>query len=865
MRLSSLPLRPAAASSSPSFPALRPVALAILVLGKGTAALLPRPAIAQQTQTAAQRSYDVPAGSLGEVLNRIGREAGVLVTYGAVVPSNAQSAGVRGQFSVEQALAKALQGSGLVAVQVEGGGFAVRAAPKPATEATAEDADQAQGADYTLREVRVSAKRLGETEGTGSYTSDAITVGKTAQAMREMPQTVSVVTRQRMEDQELNDLGKVAEQTVGVTVQDQGFRLTNLYSRGFAINSFQLDGGAPIDKGFVANVAFDMAQYDRVEFLRGPAGLLNGTGNPGGAVNLVRKMPAATPQFNVSASAGRWDNYRTEVDASGPLAFDGKLRGRAVMMQEKRHYFIDRRSSDRPLFYGVLEADVGPDAVVAIGARDQQLKERGNATDLPRYSNGLDLRLPRNTSMSSDWSRLDGSSKEIFAKLTWRLADRWTLRANAAQTKQSGESKFGSMQGAIDPITGQGARWVAARNIYSNQQNLLDVNLSGAFDLLGHTHELLLGADMQDITSRWRGAYPVSGNNVPGDIFNPNSLPFPEPVFGAVERDYNPWAQKQYGVYGTLRMELAKGTKLIVGARANKYRFNQAYWEMYDANGDRTTDLQLADATRYAEPTKVTPFGGLVYDINADWTAYASYAQIFNPQYGSKAGPAPGTGLPPMRGTNLEAGVKGELLNGKLNTSFALYRTTQDRQAVQDPRYPWSSELYAGSCCYLASGKVISQGLDMEVSGEVARGVNLVAGYTYNNNRDKTENAVFSTITPRHLLKLWGTWQLPGEASGWTLGGGTTIQSTQYVSGSANSYNPESGKFDGASVPYKYTQGGYALWNGFVQYRIDPNWTVSLNVSNLFDKVYYRTVGSSFGGNYYGEPRNVSVALRGKF
>lgn len=143
--------------------------------------------------------------------------------------------------------------------------------------------------------MRVEARRLGETEGTGSYTSDAITVGKTAQAMREMPQSVSVLTKQRLEDQNITDLGKAAEQIVGLTVQDSGHRLTDIYSRGFAIDSVQIDGGAPMSTSSSSYtfISYDMTEFDRVEVLRGAAGLLNGTGNPGGAVNLVRKMPTS--------------------------------------------------------------------------------------------------------------------------------------------------------------------------------------------------------------------------------------------------------------------------------------------------------------------------------------------------------------------------------------------------------------------------------------------------------------------------------------------------------------------------------------------------------------------------------------------
>ena len=188
----------------------------------------------------------------------------------------------------------------------------------------------------------------------------------------------------------------------------------------------------------------------------------------------------------------------------------------------------------------------------------------------------------------------------------------------------------------------------------------------------------------------------------------------------------------------------------------------------------------------------------------------------------------------------------------------------QDGRAIRDPNYPSSNSAFAGSCCYLAMGKVVSQGFDAEVNGELARGLNLTAGYTYNDNRNKTENAAFSTITPKHLVKLWGTWQLP-QAAAWKIGGGATLQSAQSVMGTAAGFNAATGQYNGPSVPYSYKQAGYAVWNAMAEYRFDPHWAVTLNVNNLFDKTYYRTLAGSSGGNFYGEPRNVMLTLRGKF
>lgn len=844
-----------------------PIAAALALLLAG--ALAPASTLAQAPAAApqaAQRDWSLPAAPLADTLARIAREGGRAISADPALLAGRQAPALQGRWSVEEAARRALAGSGLRLGTTASGTMTVVVEPQIAMP---DAAPQPSSDGYSLREVRVEARRLGETEGTGSYTSDAITVGKTAQAMREMPQSVSVLTRQRLEDQNITDLGKAAEQIVGLTVQDSGHRLTDIYSRGFAIDSVQIDGGAPMSTSSsnYTFISYDMTEFDRVEVLRGAAGLLNGTGNPGGAVNLVRKMPTAKPQFNFTASAGRWDNYRTEIDASGPLAYDGKLRGRAVLAHEDRKYFTDQRATRKPTFYGVLEADVGPNAVLAVGARYQHIKENGTPQGFPRYSNGADLGLPRNTALTAPWAYENTTSTELFAKLSWRLAPRWTLRANATFTEEDRDVNGGYVSGAVNPITQAGSRWVGSDQHSWNRQHMVDVNLSGAFDLFGRTHEVLVGADMQDIRSKWQSFVVERATGQVANLFDIGSTPYVSGRLdrGQLFRSYEPNDTRQYGVYGTLRLEVADRTKVVVGARANKYKFNQIYSTYLDNSWQMTDTWRIASATQYSEPTKIVPFGGVIYDLTPQWSAYASYAEIFNPQAYYKSGPAPGNGLKPMHGSNTELGVKGELLDGRLNTSFALYRVVQKDRAIQDTRYPVSETLFAGACCYVNSGEVVSQGWDVEINGEVARGVNLYAGYTYNNNRNKTENAVFSTITPKHSLKFFGTWQLPGKASAWKIGGGATINSKQYVNGTAATWNAAAQNWSGASAPFAYTQGGYAVWNLMAEYRFDPRWTLTLNVSNLFDKWYYRTIGSSALGNYYGEPRNAMLTLRGRF
>ena len=209
-------------------------------------------------------------------------------------------------------------------------------------------------------------------------------------------------------------------------------------------------------------------------------------------------------------------------------------------------------------------------------------------------------------------------------------------------------------------------------------------------------------------------------------------------------------------------------------------------------------------------------------------------------------------------GETYEFGTKGELLDGRLNLSSALYYTKRLNEAVS-----------TGQGFYSASGEVISKGIDSEISGELAPGWQAMAGYTFNINRQRVAgNAAnngtpMSTQTPKHLFKFFTTYQLPGEFERWKVGLGATIQSDSYKSGFIQRRLPDGGLSQ--QDPYAFRQAGYAVWNGLVEYRIDEHWTATLNGNNLFDKTYYQTVDASDTGNWYGAPRNYMLTLRGKF
>jgi len=244
---------------------------------------------------------------------------------------------------------------------------------------------------------------------------------------------------------------------------------------------------------------------------------------------------------------------------------------------------------------------------------------------------------------------------------------------------------------------------------------------------------------------------------------------------------------------------------------------------------------------------RLSPYAGVIYDFAPDWSAYASYSDIFKPQDERTES---GASLRPVVGTNLEAGVKGDLFGGLAHAAFAIFRIDQTHRAQAD--YNTSPTCSGDWYCYTDTGKVRSQGADAEINGELARGWNLYAGYTYTSTRYlrdlDNEGLAFNTYTPRHMLRLWTTYQLPGALSRWTVGGGLNSQTAYYAQTSTQ----------------RLTLGGRTIWNGYLNYRISPQWSASLNLNNIFDKTYYSSVqGTTM--SYYGDPRNFVFTVRGSF
>ncbi|WP_024929195.1 TonB-dependent receptor [Methylophilus sp. OH31] len=786
------------------------------------------PLIAYAEPAVASKAYDIPAGPLASTLTRFAQQSGVAISLDAADIQHLRSAGLKGAYTVEEGFAKLLAETGYSADKTAAG-YSLRKSPAPR-----DDASQS-----TLPEVKVTAEKDREmhsvSEGTKSYAARAVTIGKGIQSLRELPQSVSVVTRQRMDDQNLTTLDSVLMQTTGVTKQLRGYGHSTYYSRGFEISNYMVDGVPMGDYGGIGTPP-DTIMLDRVEVMRGAPGLLIGNGDPGGTVNMVRKRPMAEQQLQLTGRAGSWDYYRMDADLTGALNAAGTLRGRIIAGYEDRQYFYDEAASKLPLLYGIIEADLGEKTVAAIGMRYQDFRQYGGRWrgGLPMSTDGSNLHLPRSTSLGPDWTGYQSQTQEVFADLTHAFNDDWKFKVSAMyQRNDRKDAIIRPTATNVNPATMTGPSYMRAefsRVLY--ETSALDAQVIGQFNALGQTHEVFVGANWQlaempsSRTARtaYSPQYPIDFNNL--DL---SQVPQVYPgVYGAALSS----KEIRQGLYGNVRLQLADPLKLILGGRVSWYDYESSF------NG------------AYKQAHEVTSYAALIYRLNDNWSLYGSYTDIFKPQ--SNSFTASGGSLDPAVGKNYEAGLKGEFYGGKLNTSLTVFSIKQTNGAIIDPLNSLTcSGSPTGGSCYINAGKQESKGFDGEVSGEVLPGWQVYAGYTFNDAKYVTaEDASLNGVrlngdhNPRHLLRAWNTYRLSGELDRFTIGGGVVMQSgTAYTTADS----------------VKREQSGYAIWSAQASYKIDNHWTAALNINNVFDKHYYLDALQTF----YGDPQNFMLTIRG--
>lgn len=764
------------------------------------------------------RTYDIPAQALGSSLARIASESGEAISVDAELVRGMQAPAVRGRYSAEQAAHAAIEGSGLKLLRTGSGSWALRRLPQTA------------GGVVTLGAVQVMGERdPAVTENTGAYTATGPSATGTplALTLKETPQSVTVITRQRLDDQKLESIIDALESTTGVTAfrQGMGTDLSGLWSRGFTISNFLVDG-IPSPLG-ASSYWRNTAMYDRIEVVRGATGLMSGMGTPAASINLVRKRPTAEGQASITAEAGSWDRYGLGADLSGPLSDNGKLRGRLVVDEENQHSWIDRYEKRNRLVYGITELDLSRSTLLTVGlSYEKNENDSPLRTGLPfTYSNGAPTNFKRSTNAAPDWSYYDSELTNLFASVKHDFGKGWNGKVEVTHTQYNYDSALYFLTGSIDQRTGGGASVWPVRWKSNDKQTTLDAQLSGPFDLLGRQHEVVAGISLSQLRSdtpdygSWLG--PWTGYD--GSIADFRHWDGASNTPDFVKAGQTNTKETQYSAYLTTRFKLADPTSLIAGARVINWE-RKADTSVVGVPGSTHADTR--------ETGVIVPYAGLVHDLNENWTVYGSYTRIFSPQSASTRD-VNNTVLDPERGTSYELGIKSSFLEDRLNAGLALFKTRQSNLANYD----------AATSSYVALQGIQTKGAELELTGELSRGWNIAAGYTYSTSEDaKGQRAI--TQIPRHSVKLFTTYRLPDALNKLTVGGGLNWQSASGYVGEAQ-------------------QSSYTVVNAMARYEFSKQFSATLNVNNVFDKAYYS--GLSMYGGIYGAPRNVMLSAKYAF
>jgi outer-membrane receptor for ferric coprogen and ferric-rhodotorulic acid len=622
-------------------------------------------------------------------------------------------------------------------------------------------------ADAVDAAEREQATRIDEILVTGRsegyQTNETNTATKLPLSLRETPQSVTVVTRQRIEDFNLITIAEVLEQTPGVTVQSYDSNRTRFQARGFTITNFQLDGvPSNFNVGAAGNsVMPDTSIFERIEVVRGAAGLVTGNGDPSATINLVRKRPTRELHANVSLNYGSWDYVRAEADVGGPVTGDGRVRARAVAAYTTRDSYLDSQNDTSPSLYGVVEVDITDTTRLRAGADYLRTDSQGGSwSAVPLFfSDGSRTDLPRSYSAAARWNRWERDNTNAFAVLEQEIG-RWVARVAYNHRWTDTESLL--LAGSNSTFfpnrqTGLGLNVVNTYGKSKTREDSLDGYATGPLRLFGRDHEIVVGANHYDRTLANRATTLTPAYGLPSvrvgtttytafpSIFTWNG-DVPRPSTTDRGFDSSRDNTRQTSIYGAVRLNPTDGLKLILGGR---YTDVKTVTDTFNI----TTNPGALTRTTVSEDGKFSPYAGVILDLTPQISAFASYAQVFTVQAQRDQD---NQQLAPLTGTNYEFGFKGEFFDKRLYAAISGFHMIQDNVAELIAGAP---PLPDGSTPYRAVSGVKTWGAELEVAGSITPAWRLAGGYTYARSEDAS-GARFSPDTPLHQAKLNTTYRM---------------------------------------------------------------------------------------------------------
>ena len=822
---------PSTRSRLPGLLAMKPLAHLVHALCLGAVvSLAGAPAQAQTAgQAEALRHYAIPAGPLEATLNRLGREAGLLIAFGSATTEGLRSRGVSGSYAVDDALARALAGTGLDAVRTAGGGYALRATTASATGAAADGVQ-------TMAPVIVSAQAEEENpwgKVSGYVARRGSTATKTDASLLEVPQSVSVITRDRMDDQGVRTLNDAIQYTAGLRSNTAGANPADdsLSVRGFSqfSGAFYLDGMRLMPMGTLGFFGVEPYGAERVEVLKGPSSVLYGQNAPGGIVNFVAKRPAADQLNQVELSLGSYARKQLALDVGGKLADDGSLQYRLVGLARDADQQIDYMKDDR--YYLAPSLTWAPSARTSITLLGFIQKNRAMQSSNVQWEalNGSNPngRLPLTRFLGEpgfDHEETSVASAGYAARHTFESG--WTVRQNFrylhADNHEQYMFRYGNLidkaitNREIDTRDGKGS-------VYS-----LDTSVTGQVATGALRHEVVAGIDYSRSNTSF-SSYIADGPQI--DIYRPvygSALDLAALAPDALRREHN----RQLGAYLQDRAQY-RNWVFTVGGRQD--------WTRQEQRNLLASPL----ATTLRKPRAFTGRAGITYLAANGLAPYASYSESFSPVSGADRLDRP---FEPETARQVEVGVK-YAPGAHLSVTAAAFELRRQNVLTTDPDDPNFS---------IQQGEVRSRGIELEVAAQPSSQLKLLASLTYNPLKvTKANPDMWGTNVqgkspyevPRQMASAWADYAFAGSLRGLSAGAGVRHVGASWGDADNTFQAPA---FTLADLSLRYDLGqARSNWRGL---------SMSMTVKNLFDKYHVASCFSARACNY-GEQRNVGVRV----
>lgn len=677
------------------------------------------------------------------------------------------------------------------------------------------------------------------TEDSGRYNTAVLsTATGLALTTRETPQSVSVLTQQRIKDEGIENVVEMANRITGLYTRQLDADRFGFFSRGLPIKTTMVDGVATYyDTRFnYGDHLKDSVVIDHVEVLRGANGLMSGPGNPSATVNIIRKHPTEHFRGELTAGIGSEEKWRTSIDLSGPLNDSGSLRGRVISAYQDQHSYLDRKEQHKTPLYAVVEASLADNTQFTLGVDYQHSKTKGGMFGgLPMYhTDGSRTDYSRQISTAPDWAASTTETFATFTRLEHAFDNGWNLSGSFTYDNDTLDQHVLWASGATDRQTHLGLVPGSLTRIEGERrQTNYDLQAKGHYKLFGRKHRVSIGLNyqQQDFQNDYYYALCQLSRSCPplGD-FTQHNWHYPRPEWSTTRTTGTAGRNQQTAGYAVTQFSVADPLTLIVGGRVTDWK----------TRGDNFGSPQNAS---YSD--EFIPYGGAVWDLNDAVSFYASYTRIFEPQsYRDSSGNL----LPAVAGKNYEVGFKGVAFDNEIDYSLALFQTRQDNMAVLDATAP---PLPDGSAVYRAVNGTKTNGFEIEINGQISENWRFFSGYSQFRAQDP-QRVRINTYTPNRQFKLFTTYTLPGEFRKLTLGGGGEWQDSTWLAVAA----PQ-GKTTAK-------QQSFYIARLMAGYQFTEDLSLRVNLNNLFDKHYYSQFGQ-YTQYYHGEPRNVDVVLRYQF